>query len=77
MKVDGLKVTMKGTKGTLELTLPTSLGLKQDDGKLEVTRSNDIKPRSTDAKVLDLKGWTDKLPDLAVEERREVYSAVG
>ncbi len=43
MKVDGLKVTMKGTKGTLELTLPTSLGLKQDDGKLEVTRSNDVK----------------------------------
>jgi len=43
MNIDGLKVTMKGAKGTLDLTLPALLNLKESEGKLEVGRTNDQK----------------------------------
>ena len=37
------KVTVKGPKGTLERVLPDELKIESKDGKIEITRPNDLK----------------------------------
>lgn len=37
------KVTVKGSKGTLERVLPAEMEIKQEDGHIIVTRPNDLK----------------------------------
>ncbi len=41
LKLDGLDVAVKGSKGTLEWTLPEVIGLEVADGEAKVTRADD------------------------------------
>ncbi|MDH3729864.1 MAG: 50S ribosomal protein L6 [Acidimicrobiia bacterium] len=41
LKLDGLALSVKGSKGTLEWTLPEVIGLEVTDGVAKVTRAND------------------------------------
>ena len=43
VKIDGNKLTVKGPKGTLEHTLPVGITIKQEENRLQVTRSSDDK----------------------------------
>ncbi len=40
---EGNKVTVKGSKGTLERVLPTEMDIKVEDNQVVVTRPNDLK----------------------------------
>ncbi|MCR1839995.1 50S ribosomal protein L6 [Murimonas intestini] len=40
---EGNKVTVKGSKGTLERVLPAEMEIKMEDGQIIVTRPNDLK----------------------------------
>ena len=40
---EGNTVTVKGSKGTLERTLPSEMSIKLEDGHVVVTRPNDLK----------------------------------
>ena len=40
---EGNKVTVKGSKGTLERVLPAEMSIKVEDGQVVVTRPNDLK----------------------------------
>ena len=40
---EGNKVTVKGSKGTLERVLPAEMEIKMEDGQVIVTRPNDLK----------------------------------
>ena len=41
LKLDGLDLAVKGSKGTLEWTLPEVIGLEVADGEAKVTRADD------------------------------------
>ena len=40
---EGNKITVKGSKGTLERVLPAEMQIKSEDGQITVSRPNDLK----------------------------------
>jgi len=43
VKINGQDVTVKGPKGELKHTMPASMNLKQDEGKLQVERASETR----------------------------------
>lgn len=43
VKIEGCKVSVKGSKGTLEMEVMPKINIKQEDGQIKVTRESDIK----------------------------------
>ena len=41
VRIDGQHITVKGSKGSLEQTLPTKIAIEQEDGKIRFIREDD------------------------------------
>ena len=67
---EGNKVTVKGSKGTLERVLPAEMDIKVEDGHVIVTRPNDLK------KMKSLHGLTRTLIHNMVVGVSEGYAKV-
>ena len=67
---EGNKVTVKGSKGTLERVLPAEMDIKVEDGHVIVTRPNDLK------KMKSLHGLTRTLIHNMVVGVSEGYTKV-
>ena len=67
---DGNKVTVKGSKGTLERVLPVEMDIKLEDGQVVVSRPNDLK------KMKSLHGLTRTLISNMVVGVSEGYQKV-
>ena len=63
-------VTVKGPKGTLERELPVEMNIKEEDGHIVVTRSNDLK------KMKSLHGLTRTLINNMIHGVTEGYEKV-
>ena len=44
VKIEGSHVSVKGSKGTLEMQVMPQINVEQEDGQLLVTRESEIKP---------------------------------
>ena len=67
---EGNKVTVKGPKGTLERVLPAEMTIKEEDGRIVVTRPNDLK------KMKSLHGLTRTLINNMIHGVTEGYEKV-